>query len=107
MIALVGLGDQLVDLAVGNLGQNAVAFADGQQNRIQHGVHAANDFGICALELLPACRDRRAALPSRLRSAAPIPSAGPAERGHVVDGLLHLFVIALVCLAISSSILPR
>ena len=52
VIALVGLGDQLVDLAVGDLRQNAVAFADGQQDRVQHGVHAANNFGKRALELL-------------------------------------------------------
>ena len=52
MIALVGLGDQFVDLAVGDLRQDAVAFADGQQDRIQHGVHAAHDLGVGALELL-------------------------------------------------------
>ena len=52
VVALVGLGDQFVDLAVGDLGQNAVAFADRQQDRVQHGVHAAHDLGIGALELL-------------------------------------------------------
>ena len=52
MIALVGLRDQLVDLAVRDLRQNAVAFADGQQNRVQHGVDAAHNLGIRALELL-------------------------------------------------------
>ena len=52
VVALVGLRDQLVDLAVRNLRQDAVAFADGQQNRVQHGVHAAHDIGVGALELL-------------------------------------------------------
>ena len=51
VIALIGLGDQFVDLAVGDLRQNAVAFADGQQDRVQHGVDAAHDLGIGALEL--------------------------------------------------------
>ena len=51
VIALVGLGDQFVDLAVGDLRQDAVAFADRQQNRIQHGVDAAHDLGVGALEL--------------------------------------------------------
>ena len=51
VVALVGLGDQLVDLAVGDLRQDAVAFADGQQNRVQHGVHAAHDVRISALEM--------------------------------------------------------
>jgi hypothetical protein len=52
VIALVGLRDQLVDLAVRDLGQNAIALADGQQNRVQHGVDAANNLGVGALELL-------------------------------------------------------
>ena len=51
MIAFVGLRNQLVDLAGGNLRENAVAFPDGQQNRVQHGVDAADNFGIRALEL--------------------------------------------------------
>ncbi len=96
MIALVGLGDQFVDLAVGDLRQNAVAFADGQQNRVQHGVHAAHDLGIRALELL------------RLAALGELPflrGVGQARQfllqalqhdGDVVDRLLHLFVIALV-----------
>ena len=40
MVAFVGLRDQLVDFARGDLRQNAVAFADGQQDRVQHLVHA-------------------------------------------------------------------
>jgi hypothetical protein len=52
VVALVGLRDQLVDLAARNLGQDAVAFADGQQDRVQHGVDAAHDLGVGALELL-------------------------------------------------------
>ena len=52
VVALVSLGDQLVDFAVGDLGQNAVAFADGQQDGVQHGVHAAYNLGVSALELL-------------------------------------------------------
>ena len=52
VVALVGLGDQFVDLAVGDLRQDAVAFADRQQDGVQHGVHAAHDLGIGALELL-------------------------------------------------------
>ena len=99
VIALVGLGDQLVDLAIRDLSQDAVAFADGQQNRIEHGVDAANDFGKCALELL------------RLAAIGELPFLRGFDQprqlllqalqndGHIVDGHLHLFVIALVCLA--------
>jgi hypothetical protein len=52
VVALVGLSDQFVDFAVGNLSQDAIAFADGQKDGVQHGIHAANDFGVGALELL-------------------------------------------------------
>ena len=52
VVALVGLRDQLIDLAGGDLRENAVAFRDRKQDRIQHGVHAQNDLGVCALELL-------------------------------------------------------
>ena len=36
VIALIGVCDQLVDLAAGDLRENPVAFADRQQNRVQH-----------------------------------------------------------------------
>ena len=52
MVALVGLGDQFVDLAIRNLRQDAIAFADGQQDRIQHFVDALHDFAIHTLELI-------------------------------------------------------
>ena len=96
VVALVGLGDQFVDLAAGDLGQDAVAFADGQQDRIQHGVHAADDFGVRALELLG------------LPAIGELPFLGGVGKarhfflqvlhndGDIVDRLLHLFVVALV-----------
>jgi hypothetical protein len=34
------------------LGQNAVSFADGQQNRVQHFVDALNDFAVKIVELV-------------------------------------------------------
>ena len=52
MIALVGVRDQLVDLAVGDLGKNAVPLADGQQNRIQHLVDALQHLAMGALKLV-------------------------------------------------------
>ena len=50
VVALVGLRDQLVDLAVGDLRQDAVAFADGQKNRIEHLVDPLNHLTIGAVE---------------------------------------------------------
>ena len=52
VIAFVGLRDQFVDLAAGDLRQNAVAFADRQQNRIQHLVDALHHFAMDALKLV-------------------------------------------------------
>ncbi len=51
MVALVGLGDQFVDLAHRDLRQNAVAFSDRQQDGIEHGVHALHHLAIDAFKL--------------------------------------------------------
>ena len=51
VVALVGFGDQFVDLAVGDLGQNAVAFADRQQDGVEHLVHALENPAVIALVL--------------------------------------------------------
>ena len=69
MIALVGLGDQFVDLAVGDLGQDAVAFADGQQDRIQHLVDALHHFAMDALKLVGLAALVETALARRLHQA--------------------------------------
>ena len=50
MVALVGLGDQFVDLAFGDLRQNAVAFADRQQDGVQHFIHTLDQFAVRAIE---------------------------------------------------------
>ncbi len=52
MIAFVSLRDQLVDFAIGDLRQNPVAFSNGEQNRVQHGVNPAHDLGVGTLEIL-------------------------------------------------------
>ena len=80
VVALVGMGDRLVDLAARNLRENPIPLADGQQNRVQHVVDAAHDLGVRALELFRLAAVARAALPARPRSAAPFPSAG--SGGH-------------------------
>ncbi len=51
VIAFINLRNQFVDLAVGDLREYPVAFPDRQQNRIQHGIHAAHDFGVRALKM--------------------------------------------------------
>ena len=50
MVALVGLGDHFVDLAVGDLVENAVAFADRQEDGVEHLVDALDDLAVGALE---------------------------------------------------------
>ncbi len=52
VIAFVGLRDQFVDLAVGDLGKNAVALADWQQDGIQHFVDALHYLAIDAFKLV-------------------------------------------------------
>ena len=96
VVALVGLGNQLVDLAVRNLRQNAVAFADGQQNRVEHGVHAAHDLGIRALELLRLAAIGELAVLRCLDQPRHLLLQALQNDGHVVDGHFHLFVVALV-----------
>ena len=99
MIALVGVGDELVDFAVRYLGKNAVAFADGQQDRIQHGVDAAHDLRISALELLRLAAIAELPLLRGFDQAPHFFLQGLQDGGHVVDGHFHLFVIAFVDLA--------
>ena len=96
MVALVGLRDQFVDLAVGDLRQNAVAFADGQQDRIQHGVDAAHDLGIRALELLRLAAVGELPFLRSLDQPRQFLLQALHDHGHVVDRQLHLLVIALV-----------
>jgi hypothetical protein len=49
VVALVGLGNQLVDLAGRDLRQNAVAFADGQQDLVQRVVDPFHNAAEVAL----------------------------------------------------------
>ena len=51
MIALIGLGNQFVDLARRDLPQNAVTFSDRKQDGVEHLIHAAHDAGIGPGEL--------------------------------------------------------
>jgi len=53
VVAFVGLGDQLIDLAGRHLGKDAIALADWQQDGIEHLVDALDDVGIATLE--PGC----------------------------------------------------
>ena len=52
VVAAVGVRDHFVDLAGADLCQNAVAFADGQQDCIEHLVHALDHFAITPIEQL-------------------------------------------------------
>ena len=96
MIAFVGLRDQLVDFAVGDLVQDTVAFADGQQNRIQHGIDATHDVGIRAAELVRFAALGELSIPRSIGQAHQFLLQALYDSAHVVDGLLHLLVIAFV-----------
>ena len=96
VIALIGVCDQLVDLTVRNLGENAVTFADGQQNRIQHGVDAAYDVGVGAAELVGLAALGELPVLRGLGEAHQLLLEALHDRAHSVDRLFHLFVIALI-----------
>ena len=76
--------------------QNPVAFADRQQDGVEHGIDAAHDLGIGALELLRLATIRKLALAGGLGQTHQLLLQALQNQGHVVDGLLHLFVVALV-----------
>ena len=96
VVALVGLRDQFVDLAVGDLGQNAVAFADGQQDGIQHFVDALHDARVSALELVGFAAFRELPFTRSLGQPPQLLLQALQHDGDVVDRLLHLLVVALV-----------
>ena len=96
VVALVSLGNEFVDLAIRDLSQNAIAFADGQQDRVQHGVHAAHDFRVRTLELLRLATVGKLSLFGGVGQASHFFLQRLHDRRHVVDRLLHLLVVALV-----------
>ena len=96
VVALVGGGNQLVDLARGNLRQNPVSLANRQQNRVEHGVDAAHNVGVGALELLRLAAIRQLAFLRCIRQPHQFLLQALEHSADVVDRLLHLFVIALV-----------
>jgi len=63
------LHDQLVDPAARNLGQDAIALADGQQDGIQHLVDALHHFAMGALKLVDLDTLVETALAGRLHQA--------------------------------------
>ncbi len=98
MVALVCLGNQFVDLSIGNLGKDAIAFADGQQNGVEHGVHATNDLRVRTLELFRFAAIGELALSGSFSEAGQFLLQTLQDACDVIDGLLHLLVIALVSL---------
>ena len=96
VVALVGLRDQFVDLAVGYLGQDAVAFAYWKQDRVQHVVDAFHDTCVGTLELLGFAAFGE--LPfTRCLGQSPRLLLQPLQRhGYAVNRLLHLLVVAAV-----------
>ncbi len=96
VIAFVGLGDQFVDLAVGNLSKNAIAFADGQKNRVEHGIDAADDFSVRALELLRLAAIGKLAFTRGFGQAPHLFFESLNDNRDVVDCDLHFLVVAMV-----------
>ena len=96
VVALVGLCDQFVDLALGDLSQDAIPFADGQKNGVEHFIDAAHDLGVGAGKLLGLATFAELAFMRCDGEAAHFLLQALQNDGDVVDGDLHFFVIALV-----------
>ena len=91
MIALIGLRDQLIDLAVRDLVEDAIALADRQQNGVEHFVDAFDHVAIGALE-----RGGIAAFDSRpwwLNSVS-LPSSAWNARSTVAMPLTFCFIFS-------------
>ena len=96
VISFVGLRNQFVNLAVGDLNEDTVAFSDGQQNRVQHNIHAAHDLRIRALEVLRLAAIAELAFLRGFDQPSHFLLQPLRDDGHIVDGDLHLFVVAFV-----------
>ena len=96
MITTVGLGNQLIDLAVGDLSKDAVAFSDGQEDGIEHFVDAPHDAGIGAGKLLRLATLTELAFMGGVGEPHHFLLQVLQHDSHVVDGDLHLLVVAFV-----------
>ncbi len=96
MVALVGLRNQFVDLAVGDLREDAVAFANRQQDGVEHGVDAAYDLRIGALELFRLAAVGELAFFRGVGQARHFLLQALHHDGDIVDRLLHLLVVAFI-----------
>ena len=96
VVALIGLSDQLVDPALRNLGQNAIAFADGQQDGVQHLIDALHDARVGALELVGFAALRQVPFFRGFGQPPQLLLQPLQHHRHVVYGLLHLLVVATV-----------
>ncbi len=52
VIAPVGLSNQLIHFATGDLGKNAIAFTDRQQDGVEHFIDAQHHFAMNSGELV-------------------------------------------------------
>ena len=96
VVALVGLGDQLVDAAVSDLVEDAIALADRQQDGVQHFVDALDHVAISALECRGVAALLQLSLPAEFRQLRQLGFELLQHQGDAVDVLLHPFVVALV-----------
>ncbi len=96
VIALVGLGDQFVDLSMRNLVEDAIAFADRQKNGVEHLIDAFEDLAIGALEGTHVAALFQHAFVAVFDQLAHFRMEFLQNERDAIDILLHLFMIALV-----------
>ena len=98
VVALIGLGNQLVDFAVGDLCENAIALTDRQQDRVQHVVDSTNNLRIGSFELLRLAAIRELTFARGFGQAQELLLQALKNDADIVDSDLHLLVVAFVCL---------
>ena len=96
VVALEGPGDELVDVAMRDLVEDAIALANRQQDGVQHFVDALDDVAISALECSSVAALLQLSLPAEFRQFRQLGLELLQHQGDAVDVLLHPFVVALV-----------
>ena len=96
MVAAVGLADQLVDFAVRDLIEHAVALADRDQDGVEHLVDALDDLAVRALERRGVAALIELALAAELGQLAQFRLELLQHQRDPVDVLLHLLVVAAI-----------
>ena len=98
VVALESLGNQFVDFALGDLGDDASAFHHGNHDGVQSGIHTFDDLRVGALELPRIGAFGEPPFLRKIAHAQHFLLQILQNDGDVVNRLLGLFVVAFMVL---------